>query len=241
MEKDTRNEEMSNIPRHIGFVPDGNRRFAKRLMINPWKGHEFGAQKVRKLLYWCKDIGVHELTLFAFSLDNFHRPPEEFTFLMNLFEREFSALKESKEIFDEKLQINFIGRIDLFPERIVKIMEELMNLTKDHDGFIVNFAMAYGGRAEIIDAARRLAEDVERGVLPADHITEKAFQQYLGLKTNVDMIIRTGGEKRTSGFLLWQGEYSELFFVDKLWPEFEKEDFLYCIEEFKHRQRRFGC
>ena len=227
-------------PKSVGIILDGNRRFAQRLMLNPFKGHEFGAEKVRKLVYWCRDAGITELTLFAFSLDNFHRPKKEFDYLIDLFTKEFTALLDEKEVYDHQLKINFIGRIDLFPEKVVKIMRLLMERTKNHDKFILNFAMAYGGRAEIVDASKRMINDIEQGKLSITDVTEQTFQHYLEMKQDVDMIIRTGGEKRTSGFLLWQGEYSELLFVDKLWPEFEKEDLLRCIEEFKQRERRFG-
>lgn len=231
---------MEKGPKSIGLVIDGNRRFAKRLMLKPWKGHEFGAKKARKFLDWCKEVGIREVTLFAFSLDNFDRPKKEFDFLMDLFEKEFKKLIDDKDIYVDKIKINFIGRIEMFPDKVVKQMKELMERTKDHDGYIVNFAMAYGGRAEIMDAAKKMVEDVDKGKIKMNGINEELFKKYLYSGHDVDMIIRTGGEKRTSGFLLWQGEYSELFFVDKLWPEFEKEDFLKCIEEFKVRNRRFG-
>jgi len=230
----------NKMPKHVGIILDGNRRFAKRLMMNPWKGHEFGAKKVRKLLKWCKEFKIEELTLFAFSLDNFHRPEKEFNYLMDLFEKEFESIKEDKEIYKEKIKINFVGRIELFPEKVKKHMKELMEKTKHHDKFTVNFAMAYGGRAEIVDAAKKIVEDVTNNKLNSNEITEETFRKYLYAPNNADMIIRTGGEKRTSGFLLWQGEYSELFFTDKLWPEFEKEDFIACINEYQDRDRRFG-
>jgi len=225
---------------HLAIIIDGNRRFAKRLMLKPWKGHEFGAKKVRKLLDWCKEVGIKEVTLFGFSLDNFDRPKKEFDYLMNLFEKEFRETLHDPEVFENKVKFKFVGRISLFPEFVQKAMRALEEKTKDHDQLFVNFAMAYGGRAEIVDAAKKIAEDVRGGNLQVGEIDEEVFRKYLYDGNNVDMIIRTGGEKRTSGFLLWQGEYSELFFLDKLWPEFEKEDFLKCIEEYKSRSRRFG-
>src|SRR3989338_4600560 len=123
---------MAKGPQSVGIILDGNRRFAKRLMMKPWKGHEFGAQKIRSLLHWCRDVGVKELTLFAFSLDNFHRPKEEFEFLMNLFAREFTSLQDDPEIYEQKLKIDFIGRLDLFPEKVITPMRVLMEKTKDH-------------------------------------------------------------------------------------------------------------
>jgi len=231
---------MTKGPNSIGIILDGNRRFSKRLMLKPNKGHEFGSKKVRKLLDWCREIGIKEVTLFGFSLDNFDRPKKEFDFLMNLFEKEFLETLQDPEVFENKVKFKFVGRISLFPEFVQKAMRALEEKTKDHDQLFVNFAMAYGGRAEIIDATKKMVEDIDKGKIKMDEINEELFEKYLYSGHDVDMIIRTGGERRTSGFLLWQGEYSELFFVDKLWPEFEKEDFLECIEEFKARERRFG-
>ena len=227
-------------PQSVGIILDGNRRFAKRLMLKPWEGHKLGANKIRNLLKWCKDTGVKELTLFTFSLDNFDRPSKEFNYLMTLFEREFKDILADPQLYKEQIKIDFIGKINLFPQGVIDSMKSLMEKTKDHKGIMVHFAMAYGGRAEIVDAARTIVSDVQAGKLQPQEINEALFEHYLYMRTTPDMIIRTGGEKRTSGFLLWQGEYSELFFVDKLWPEFEKEDFLKCIEEYKTRERRFG-
>ena len=231
---------MEKPPESVGIVLDGNRRFAKRLMMKPWMGHEWGAKKVREFLRWCKELGIKEVTLFAFSLENFDRPKEEFDYLMDLFEREFSKTILDPEVYTDKIKFKFVGRIELFPEKVKRLMYELMEKTKDHDQLFVNFAMAYGGRAEIVDAAKKIIDDVQKGKLAVSDVNEQSFNNYLPVTKRPDMIIRTSGEKRTSGFLLWQSDYSEWFFVDKYWPEFEKEDFLKCIEEYKQRERRFG-
>ncbi len=231
---------MEKPPESVGIVLDGNRRFAKRLMMKPWMGHEWGSKKVREFLRWCKELGIKEVTLFAFSLENFDRPKEEFDYLMDLFEKEFSKTISDPEVYTDKIRFTFVGRIELFPEKVKRLMYELMEKTKDHDQLFVNFAMAYGGRAEIVDAAKRIIDDVQKGKLTVNDVNEQSFNNYLSVTKRLDMIIRTSGEKRTSGFLLWQSDYSEWFFVDKFWPEFEKEDFLKCIEEYKQRERRFG-
>ncbi|MEK6934549.1 MAG: polyprenyl diphosphate synthase [Nanoarchaeota archaeon] len=226
--------------KHVGIILDGNRRFAKRLMLKPWKGHEWGAKKIRELLRWCKELGIKEVTLFTFSVENFDRPKKEFNYLMNLFEEEFKKTINDPEVYEDKVKFKFIGRIHMFPESVQKYMKELEEKTKNHDNLFVNFAMAYGGRAEILDAAKKIAEKIEKGELKAGDVDEKVFEENLYMTSKPDMIIRTSGEKRTSGFLLWQSDFSEWFFVEKFWPELEKEDFLKCIKEFEKRERRFG-
>ncbi len=228
------------VPKHIGIVMDGNRRFSRKLMMKPWKGHEFGAKKIEQLLEWCKELRVQELTLYAFSYENFNRPKDEFDYLMNLFKEEFTRINSDNRLDKEGIKVNFIGRISMFPEDVSSQMKKLMEKTKDNDKFILNFAMAYSGRMEVIDAAKRIAEQVVSGKLDIDKINEEVFEDNLYMKDEPDMIIRTGGEHRTSNFLNYQSAYSEWFFVDKMWPEFEKEDFWLVVAEYKQRERRFG-
>lgn len=232
--------KFDKVPKHLGIIMDGNRRFAKKLMLKPWMGHEWGAKKVEKILEWCKELGIKELTLYAFSVYNFNRPKKEFDFLMKLFEKEFKKCKTDKKIFENEIRINFIGRLWMFPVKIQKEMKELMKLTEKHDKLIVNFAMAYGGKTEVIDAVKKIAKQVKEGRLDIDKINEDIFGRNLYFNDNVDLIIRTSGEKRTSDFLPWQGANAEWIFVEKCWPEFEKEDFIKCIEEYSRRERRFG-
>lgn len=234
----------NNNPQHIAVILDGNRRFAKRLMLKPWMGHEWGRKKVEKLLDWCAELGISELTLYAFSVENFGRPKEEFDFILKLFKEAFVDLK-TNPVINEKgkkrgIKIKFLGRIEMFPKEIQSMMRELMKMTAGNTGTIVNFCMAYGGRQEITDAARRIALDVEKGIISAKDVNDETLKHYLYMAEEPDLIIRTGGEQRLSGFLLYQSSYSELFFLGKLWPEFEKEDLVQVIEEFKQRQRRFG-
>jgi tritrans,polycis-undecaprenyl-diphosphate synthase [geranylgeranyl-diphosphate specific] len=234
---------LERVPRHIGIILDGNRRFAKKLMLKPWMGHEWGAKKLRQFLDWCRELGIKEVTAYTLSIQNFDRPKEEFDYLMKLFLNEFTELMQSAKVAELKqkgIRITFIGRVHLFPQPVQAAMHKLMELTKDNTPYRVNFAMAYGGREEVIDAVKKLGKDVQKGKLDIDAINEEVFGKYLYINADPDLIIRTGGEKRTSNFLPWQGIYSEWFFIDKPWPEFEKADLVTVLEEFQQRERRFG-
>ncbi len=231
---------------HMGLILDGNRRYAKKLGFKDkvWKGHEKGAEKVDKLMDWTKELGIKQLTLFAFSTENFNRRKKEVDYLMNLFSDWFDRIKSDERIDKNKVKINFIGRLNLFPKKIQKQMSELMKKTEKYNNYVVNFAMAYGGRAEIIDAVNKILKktnkNYENTKKKIKKINERDFEKHLYLPDSPDIIIRTGGEKRLSGFLPWQSVYSELFFIDKLWPEIIKKDLKKCINEFYGRERRFG-
>ena len=231
---------MEKVPKHIGIIMDGNRRFAKRLMLKPWMGHEWGAKKLSKVLDWLQELGVHELTLYAFSVQNFNRPKQEFDYLMALFKKEFAELKEDPRLEKQGIRINIIGRIGMFPEDVQDKMRAIMEKTKKHDKYIINFAMAYGGREEVMDAVMKIAQQVKEGKLDISKINDEVFAEHLYMKDEPELIIRTGGEHRTSNFLLWQGNYAEWFFIEKMWPDVEKEDFVQIIEEYQQRERRFG-
>jgi len=222
-----------NNPEHVGIILDGNRRFAKRLMQEPWKGHEMGAAKLEKLFLWSKELGIRELTLYCFSLENFNRPKREFDFLMKIFKKEFKRLKNDKRLDKDKIKIQFVGKTDIFDDELKELIKEIETKTKNHENYKINFALGYGGKQEIIEAVKKM---VEKG----EEITEKNLGNNLWIKNEPDMIIRTGGEMRTSNFLPWQSTYSEWFFLKKMWPEFNKKDLVFCLEEFKTRQRRFG-
>ena len=230
--------EIEKVPKHIGIVLDGNRRFSKKLMLKPWMGHEWGEKKVEKLFEWCKEFEINELTLYAFSIQNFNRPQEEFDYLMKLFYDSFERIKNDSKIKDMK--INFIGRISMFPEKVRNSMQELMEKTKDNKPYLINFAMAYGGQEEVIDAVKKISEEIKKGNIDINKINEENFKDFLYLKDSPELIIRTGGEKRTSNFLNYQAAYSEWIYLEKLWPEFEKEDFVECLKEYADRGRRFG-
>src|SRR3989344_1496072 len=233
--------EIENVPKHIGIVLDGNRRFAKKLMMKPWKGHEWGAGKLEKLIEWAVEYKIRELTLYTLSVQNFFsRPKEELSYLIDLFKKETRKLQSDERIKEYKIRINFIGRLNLFDDELHGLMKNVMEKTRNNNNLIINFAMAYGGQEEVIDAVKKISEQVKKGNLDIDKINEESFKDFLYMKDSPELIIRTGGEKRTSNFLPYQGAYSEWIFLDKMWPEFEKEDFVECIKEYSGRQRRFG-
>ncbi len=230
----------SKVPKHIGIILDGNRRFSKRLMMKPWKGHEWGARKVEKLVDWVSELGIKELTLYAFSYENFHRPKEEFDHLMGIFKKEFESLSDDSRLHENRIRINVIGRIYMFPEDVRDSIQKINEMTKDYSDYTINIAMAYGGRTEVLDAVKKISEKVKDGTLDIDQINEETFSKCLYMEDEPDLIIRTGGAHRTSNFLVWQSAYSEWLFLEKMWPEFEKEDLIAAIEDYQSRQRRFG-
>ncbi|MFT4303148.1 MAG: polyprenyl diphosphate synthase [Candidatus Woesearchaeota archaeon] len=227
--------------KHVAIVMDGNRRFSKRLMQMPWDGHTYGAKKLKEVMEWCKEKEIKELTLYTFSYENFNRPKIEFDFLMDLFRKEFSELMRNKDDLKKNdLCINFIGRFEKFPKDIQDMMFEIMDLTKSYKSYKVNFAIGYSGRIEIVDAIRKISDDINEGKISNKEIDENLIKKYLYISSEPEVIIRTGGERRLSNFLLFQSGYSELFFIDTLWPEFSKKEFDEIISQYYSRERRFG-
>ncbi len=200
---------------HIAIILDGNRRFAKNFLKEPWKGHEYGAEKVEKLLDWCDELSINQLTLYTLSIENLKRSEKEVEYLMNILEKELKKLKEDEKLDERKIRIRFIGKRELLKKEFQELMNDIEKKTKNNNRFLVNFAIAYGGNQEIIEAMKKLFSEKKE-------INEENFKNCLWLKDEPDLIIRTGGEKRTSNFLPWQSTYSEWIFLDKLWPEFEK-------------------
>ncbi len=224
-------------PRHVGIIMDGNRRFAQNNSQLPWKGHEAGSRKLYDVLEWCEELGVTTLTVFAFSMQNFSRASDEVSELMHIFENGLRDMKKKLRTFSEKgVRIRFIGRLHLFADPLSALMQEISQATANHTTYVLNIAVGYGGREEILDAVRAL---ISSGV-SSDEISEKLFSQYLSLSCEPELIIRTGGAIRTSNFLLWQSQYSEWMFIDTLWPNFSKEEFVSCLHEFSSRKRNFG-
>lgn len=220
---------------------DGNRRLAKRLMQQPWKGHEWGAKKFQDVLSWCLERGVEEVTVYAFSMQNFDRPKEEFDFLMENLEKECDRLADSpEELVRYQVRVRVIGRTHLLPEGVRRAIRRLEETTAAHSGRFLNIALAYGGREELLDAFTSIAEKVRGGQVRPEDISVDLVSEHLYMPSEPDLIIRTGGEHRTSNFLPWQSWYSEWCFVDALWPEFSEEDFEGCLERFAERERRYG-
>ncbi len=221
--------------KHLGIILDGNRRYATAKGLPPWEGHRLGIKNGNKLISeWMVDLNIKELTLYLFSMQNFNRDPKEVKFLMKLFKEWLKSL-DFKELKKKGIKVNFIGRIYLFSKDIHSSMKEIMEKTKDNENHIVNLAMGYGGQEEIVDAVNTILKE---GRLK--QVDEKEFSKYLYLQSEPDIIIRTGGARRTSNFLVWQSWYSEWFFTEKTWPEFTKEDLVKVMEEYKKRERRFG-
>lgn len=222
-----------NEIQHLAIILDGNRRFAKRLLLEPWRGHEMGAEKIEKLFDWTSEIGIKQVTLYCFSIENFNRPEKEKNFLMNLFKKEFRKYLGSEKLKENGIKIRFIGERERFDSELQELMKKVESETQKNSKFIFNFCMAYGGRQEIVEAMKKLVENNEE-------INEENLKKNLWLSSEPELIIRTGGEKRTSNFLTFQSAYSEWIFLDKTWPEFEKEDLISCVNDFRNRERRFG-
>ena len=231
-------------PEHIAVILDGNRRWALKHSLNPWMGHRQGAEKVEELLDWCLEIGVKSVTLYAFSTENFRRSPKEVEEIMKIAEEKLRKILTDKRIHENNVKVKIIGRKSLLPKSLRKLADEVEESTKNYNKHFLNIALAYGGRAEIVDAARKIAERVEKGEIGSKQIDEELFEKFLYTahlpKQDPDLIIRTSGEERLSGFLLWQSAYSELCFLDIYWPEFRKIDLLRAIRTFQKRKRRFG-
>ncbi len=229
---------------HIAIILDGNRRWASENELNPWLGHKKGAETVEQLLDWCEKLGVKFVTLYAFSTENFRRSPQEIAEIMKIAEEEFRKLLTNERIHRDKVHVKVIGRVNLLPESLQQLITDVEKTTKDYDNRFLNFAFAYGGRAEIVDAAKMIAEKVRDGELKLDDVNERTFEKHLYTahmpKQEPDLIIRTSGEERLSGFLLWQSAYSELAFLDVYWPDFRLIDLLRAIRTFQTRKRRYG-
>lgn len=221
---------------HVAIILDGNRRFARSKGLPSYKGHEKGAERVEDLFDWAKELKIKELTLYSFSMQNFKRSKDEFKYLMKLFEVFFKRIVNKIKTGELKnTKINFIGRLNLFSVNVRKMMKQLMKRTKKESELKVNFAFGYGGREEIVDAVKKI---LRSGVKKVD---EKTISNNLYMSSEPELIIRTGGDQRTSNFLPWQSTYSEWFFLKKLWPEFTKNDLKRVIQQYELRERRFGA
>jgi len=236
--------DKNNLPKHIAIIMDGNRRTAEIYGKDKYYGHYLGAEKVREVLRWSRDLGIKVVTLYAFSTENFKRSEEEVNKLMELFEKKFYEIADDEETHKYEVRVRAIGRINLLPKNVQKAIKYAENKTKNYDKFFVNIAIAYGGQQEIIDAIKKIAEKVKKGEIEPEDINKKLIDEHLYTANlpfpNPDLIIRTSGEERISNFLIWQSSYSELYFCDTYWPLFRKIDFLRAVRDYQRRQRRFG-
>ncbi len=230
------------VPKHIAIIMDGNRRFAKSFDLYPEAGHFFGRDKIEDVLEWCFELGIENLTLYAFSTENFSRSNNEVKALMDLCKNELERATKDSRIHKNKVRVRILGNLETLPEDIRSSAQYVVDETKDYDKHSLNIALAYGGREEIINAIQKIANDVKTGAIKIEDITELTVSKYLytnGLP-DPDIILRTSGEERMSNFLLWQLAYSELYFSDVFWPAFQKRDFLKAITTCQQRKRRFG-
>ncbi|ACX72588.1 undecaprenyl diphosphate synthase [Methanocaldococcus vulcanius M7] len=236
--------DKNNLPKHIAIIMDGNRRTAEIYGKDKYYGHYLGAEKVREVLRWSRDLGIKVVTLYAFSTENFKRSEEEVNKLMELFEKKFYEIADDEETHKYEVRVRAIGRINLLPKNVQKAIKYAEKKTENYNKFFVNIAIAYGGQQEIIDAIKKIAEKVKRGEIEPEDINKKLIDEHLYTANlpfpNPDLIIRTSGEERISNFLIWQSSYSELYFCDTYWPLFRKIDFLRAVRDYQRRQRRFG-
>lgn len=232
--------DKNNIPKHIAIIMDGNGRWAKKRHLPRTEGHRVGINRIREIIKAANEFGIKVLTLFAFSTENWQRPKKEVEMLMSNLKRFLK--KEIHDLQKNKIRFMFIGRDEPVPKELLAQLKETQELTKDNSGLIVNLAFNYGSRSEIIDATKRLASAILNKSLSIEDITEDSFRVFLYTASlpDPDLLIRTSGEMRLSNFLLWQLSYSELYFTEKLWPDFSKEDLKEAIKEFSLRERRLG-
>lgn len=232
--------QLDNIPEHIAIIMDGNGRWAKQKGLPRIAGHHSGMKTVKKITIAANDLGVKYLTLYAFSTENWKRPKEEVEFLMKL-PQQFLEL-EIDELMENNVQVRVMGDQEQLPPYTRKAVEEAMRKTANNDGLVLNFALNYGGRLELLEAVKSIAQQVERGKLQIGQIDEQLFSSYMQSKDmpDPDLLIRTSGEIRLSNFMLWQLAYSEFYFTDVYWPEFTEAHFIAAIQEYQRRARRFG-
>lgn len=229
-----------NLPVHIGIIMDGNGRWAKKRMLPRKAGHTAGAKVFRKIARYCSNIGIKYLTVYAFSTENWKRPTDEVNALMKLFK---SYLEEALEDFkDDSIVVRFIGDKSQFSEDLRKLMIENEESSKDRQGMVLNIAMNYGSRDEIVRAVKSICNEVESGRISCENIDEQLVSDYLYTagQPDPDLIIRPSGEYRISNFMLWQSAYTEFVIMNKLWPDFETSDLDEAIKIYSNRNRRYG-
>jgi len=238
------------IPKHIAIIPDGNRRWARSQGFDVNVGHEVGYERLEEVLKWLWELGVKVVTVYAMSYENcIKRSEEEKTHLFNLMKKGIDRVISERVLEKHKVRVRFLGRLDIIPEDLRSKISRIEELSSQNSEKFLNVALCYGGRQEIVDAVKVLAEDVREGRVRVDEISEELFMKYLpgtshfptSSLSEPDLVIRTSGELRISNFLLWHIAYSELYFCDVFWPEFRRIDLLRAIRAYQRRQRRFGA
>ena len=232
------------MPNHVAIILDGNRRWAKRNLIMKIDGHFRGADAVEKLLDWCEELNIKIITLYVLSAENLNRKDGELDYLYDLINVRLHKLYNDPRIHKNRMKVKAIGSVDLLPEFLREILSKLEDATKKYDSHYLNIAIAYGGQNELVDAIKKIGSRIKDGSLDINQIDKEVIESSLYTshlpQSSPDMILRTSGEKRLSGFLLWQSAYSELVFMDVYWPEFRKIDLMRAIRTFQKRGRRLG-
>jgi len=232
--------DLTRLPAHVAIIMDGNGRWASRQGSLRTIGHREGSHAVRRIVRACRRLGIPALTLFAFSEQNWHRPDPEVAALMELL-RDY-LVSEREEILDNGIRLRAVGRVEKLPPRVHEVLEPLAAETAGNTGMTLTLALSYGGREEILDAARKLAARAVRGELDPARIEERDLESEIPSVDvgRVDLLVRTGGEQRISNFLLWGAAYAELYFSERLWPDFDETDLYSAIASYQGRNRRFG-
>ncbi|MDD1763925.1 MAG: polyprenyl diphosphate synthase [Methanobacteriaceae archaeon] len=239
----SRNLRPENMPKHVAIIMDGNRRFSMvQGNIDTIEGHKKGVGTLERVLDWCVDLGIEIVTVYAFSTENFNRPAEEVEGLMQLFKKNFEEITSNQKIHKNKVQVRAVGKLELLPEDVREAIKKAEESTASYNLRRLNIAIGYDGRMEIVDAIKKIVNEVEAGKLDVDEIDENIVNRnlYTAGMEDPNLIIRTSGEERLSGFLLWQSSYSELYFSNSLWPALRKVDFLRALRSYQQRERRFG-
>ncbi|MGH7318273.1 MAG: polyprenyl diphosphate synthase [Candidatus Rokuibacteriota bacterium] len=236
------------MPRHVGIILDGNRRWARAQGLrNLVEAYRVGAEKLDEILAWCADLGIPAVTLWVFSTENLRRAPEEVQGLLSVIEAKLDVLAADPHVHRRRVRVRAVGKLELLPDSTLAAARRAERATADYAGPVLTFALAYGGRQEIADAVRALIRDRAKQGVSIEEIIESVSQEEIGRYLyaadlpDPDLIIRTSGEVRLSGFLLWQSAYSEFYFCDVHWPAFRKIDFLRAIRSYQQRDRRFGA
>ena len=240
MPNDQLNIPADRLPRHVAIIMDGNGRWAEKQGLPRIEGHRRGATSVQKVTEECVRLGIEQLTLYCLSSENWKRPAEEIGFLMQLLDH--YLIEERPRVMEHNIQVRWIGRREGMPDDAAKGLDELVELSSGNTGLRVCLAINYGGRAELVDAARRLAEDVARGELAPADIDEESISSrlYTAGLPDPDLLIRTAGEMRVSNYLLWQISYAEIWVTDVCWPDFDETQFRAALADYASRHRRFG-